>query len=135
MRRPVQRRRGVAHVEFALLLPILMMFLYGIMEYGWMFFNRTVVQEAGRQGCRHGSTLNVYDHDIEAEVSDRMYDVLSALGVNCDTTTCEIDVEVIGEVPTQRLQCSLAVDYTPLINAVPTASRLSAGYLYYLEVQ
>ena len=135
MRRPIQSRRGSAQVEFALLLPVLMMFLYGIMEYGWMFFNRTVVQEAGRQGCRHGSTLNVYDHDIESEVGDRMQEVLSALGVNCDSTTCDIGVEVVGEIPTQRLRCTLAVDYTPLINAVPTASRLSAGYMYYLEVQ
>ena len=131
----LHRRRGSAQVEFALLLPVLMMFVYGIMEYGWMFFNRTVVQEAGRQGCRHGATLNVYDHDIETEVTDRMQDVLYSLGVDCGSVLCDIGVEVVGEVPTQRLRCTLGVDYAPLINAVPTAERLSAGYMYYLEVQ
>ncbi len=51
---PRSHRGGHSHIEFALVLPVLLMFIYGIMEYGWMFFQRTAVQEAARQGCRAG---------------------------------------------------------------------------------
>lgn len=41
------RSRGANHIGFALMLTVLMLFVYGIMEYGWMSFQRTAVQEAG----------------------------------------------------------------------------------------
>lgn len=129
------RRRGSAQVEFALLLPLVLMFFYGIMEYGWMFFHRTAVQEAGRQGCRHGATLNTADHDVEAEVIDVTESVLSGLGVDCDRHACEIVAEIEGEAPTSRLRCTVSMDHRPLTNALPVPETLAAGYLYYVEVQ
>lgn len=129
------RRRGANHIEFALLLPVLLMFFYGIMEYGWMFFQRTAVQEAGRQGCRHGSTLDPDDPHLRAEVTARTEDALSRLQVDCQGRECDVDVTVVGEAPLARLRCEVSVRHTPLVNAVPTPERLAAGYLYYFEVQ
>lgn len=129
------RRRGANHIEFALLLPVLMLFIYGIMEYGWMFFQRTAVQEAGRQGCRHGSTLDPDDPQLSSEVTSRTEDALARLQVDCQGRDCDVDVTVVGEAPLARLRCQVSIRYSPLVNAVPTPERLAAGYLYCFEVQ
>ncbi|MCC6497785.1 MAG: pilus assembly protein [Propionibacteriaceae bacterium] len=48
-----KRERGAAAVEFALLLPLLMMLLLAIMEFGYAFFIQATVAGAARVGVRH----------------------------------------------------------------------------------
>lgn len=44
--------RGAAAVEFALLLPVLVMLLLGIMEFGRAYNTQTVLANAAREGAR-----------------------------------------------------------------------------------
>ena len=46
------RDRGAAAVEFALVMPLLVMILFGIVEFGWMFFVQAQVAAAARVGVR-----------------------------------------------------------------------------------
>ena len=46
------RRRGGAVVEFAVVLPLLITLLLGVIEYGWLFMVRQTLQNAAREGCR-----------------------------------------------------------------------------------
>ena len=48
----LKRQRGAAAVEFALLLPVLMLILVGIMEFGYAFFIQASVASATRVGMR-----------------------------------------------------------------------------------
>ncbi len=47
--------RGAAAVEFALLLPLLMVILLGTIDWGYYFFVEQVVTNAAREGARVGS--------------------------------------------------------------------------------
>ena len=47
-----KKRRGAAVVEFAVVLPLLLTILFGIIEYGWVFMIRQTLQTAAREGCR-----------------------------------------------------------------------------------
>jgi Flp pilus assembly protein TadG len=47
-----ERARGAAVVEFAVVLPLLLTILFGIMEYGWVFMVRQTLQTAAREGTR-----------------------------------------------------------------------------------
>lgn len=47
-----ERRRAAAVVEFAVVLPLLLTVLFGIIEYGWVFMVRQTLQTAAREGCR-----------------------------------------------------------------------------------
>ena len=127
-------RGGHSHLEFALILPVLLLFIYGIMEYGWMFFQRTAVQEAARQGCRAGATM-APDEDYNAVVEEKALNALAALSVDCDKVDCDVSTEEEGDLPEMRLRCQVAVEYMPLLNVLPTPSTLGAGYLYYIEQQ
>ena len=45
-RRNANRSRAAAIVEFAVVLPLLLTILFGIIEYGWVFMVRQTLQTA-----------------------------------------------------------------------------------------
>jgi Flp pilus assembly protein TadG len=51
--------RGAAVVEFALVLPLLLMLVLGAIDWGWYFYLREVVTNAAREGARVGSVSAV----------------------------------------------------------------------------
>jgi Flp pilus assembly pilin Flp len=54
-------QRGASAVEFALLLPLLVLFVFGIIEFGAWFYDQAVITNASRVGARLGSVLYAVD--------------------------------------------------------------------------
>ncbi len=52
-----KRARGQGLVEFALILPVLMMMLLGVLEFGFIFSNHQGLEYATREGARTASAL------------------------------------------------------------------------------
>lgn len=50
------RERGANLVEFALLAPLLIMLLFGIIEFGWLFSVNLDVRHGAREGARMAAT-------------------------------------------------------------------------------
>ena len=46
--------RGAVAAEFALLLPLLLIILFGIIDFGMMMYSREIVTNAAREGARAG---------------------------------------------------------------------------------
>lgn len=46
--------RGAAAVEFAIVLPLLLLVLFGIIEFSVAFFDKAVITNASREGARVG---------------------------------------------------------------------------------
>ena len=53
--RPDRRRRGQALVEFALVVPIFLLLLFGLIEVGRFIYLNNAFNEAAREGARYGS--------------------------------------------------------------------------------
>lgn len=53
-----RRDRGAAAVEFALVVPILLMVLFGIIDYGLLFNNALSVKQGVREAARQGVVGN-----------------------------------------------------------------------------
>ncbi|HKT99379.1 MAG TPA: TadE/TadG family type IV pilus assembly protein [Paraburkholderia sp.] len=53
-RRARQAQRGTAIVEFALVLPLLLILLFGIVELGFLLYDKTVITSASRAAVRQG---------------------------------------------------------------------------------
>jgi hypothetical protein len=66
------RARGAAVVEFAVILPLLLTILFGIIEYGWLFMVRQTLQQAAREGCRVGILQSSQPADVQARVDGVM---------------------------------------------------------------
>jgi hypothetical protein len=52
MRHPIKREDGVAAVEFALILPVLFLILFGVLEFGRVWSQYQLFQGAAREGAR-----------------------------------------------------------------------------------
>lgn len=50
MKNRVIFQKGVAAIEFAILLPVLLAILLGIINYGLLMFNQAVITNAAREG-------------------------------------------------------------------------------------
>ena len=62
-RRAGRNDRGVALVEFALVLPLLCLLVFGVIDFGFMVNRDTLINNAAREGAREG-TLNPDESDI-----------------------------------------------------------------------
>jgi Flp pilus assembly protein TadG len=63
-----QGDKGAAAVEFALVLPILLLFVMGTIEFGWFFFTHQRVVNAAREGARAGTLLPPPPNSTTAQV-------------------------------------------------------------------
>ena len=52
--RPESSEKGASVVELALLLPLLLLFLFGIIEFGIILFDKAMLTNACREGARAG---------------------------------------------------------------------------------
>lgn len=80
LRRP-RPERGSAIVEFALVSVLLIVFAFGIIEFGLAWQDRLTVQTAARAGVRVGSSLttnSLADYNILAAVASSLHDVGAA---------------------------------------------------------
>lgn len=70
MHRNIKSHSGQAIVEFALVLPIMLAFLLGIMEFGVLFYNKAMVTNASREGARAGMIFHADQNNHYVPVSD-----------------------------------------------------------------
>ena len=55
----IHKRDAVAAVEFALVLPVLLLILFGIINFGTLMYDQAVITNAAREGARWAS-INSY---------------------------------------------------------------------------
>lgn len=72
-----KRCRAAATVELAVVMPLLLAILFGIIEYGWVFSVRQAMATASREGARVAALPGSTDEDIET----RLAEVLTPLGL------------------------------------------------------
>jgi len=63
-------QNGGAAVEFALILPLLIVLLFGIVEFGLLTYNKQIITNASREGARAGivirNPIRLTDAQIQA---------------------------------------------------------------------
>jgi hypothetical protein len=82
-RRRAHGSDGAAAVEFALLLPLLLLLVFGTIDFGYLVNRNTVLNNAAREGVRQG----IFEPD-PATIEARVREVTSTL----DQAKLEIDV-------------------------------------------
>jgi len=80
---PDKGQRGVAAVEFALILPLLIVLVFGIIEFSILLYNKAMLTNASREGARAGivqATTRLTDAEIEAVVMNYCQNYLITFG-------------------------------------------------------
>ena len=101
-------RRGAATVEMALVLPLLLALVLGVVEYGWMFLKFEQVANAARQGVRAGIVAEATATSVTSAVSSAM----SAAGLASSGYTVTITPSnPMTLEPGQLLRVAVSVPY------------------------
>jgi Flp pilus assembly protein TadG len=79
---PCRGERGAAAVEFALVVPLLVLILFGVINFGFVFSQKASLSNAVRVGARFGS-VNAYtsSHSCKAVV-DKVRDSAVTVGLS-----------------------------------------------------
>lgn len=64
-----KREDGQAMVEFALILPIFLLILCGIIDFGWLFYNQLSLNNACREGARYAVVNTAEDANTQAIIN------------------------------------------------------------------
>ncbi len=80
-------RRAAATVEFAVVVPVFFLLVFGLVEFGRAIMVAETVNNAARAGCRTGALLGRTNSDVQAAVNT----VLNGAGLPDCTPTVEVN--------------------------------------------
>jgi Flp pilus assembly protein TadG len=124
-------QRGGALIEFAIVLPLLLLLVGGIVDFGILFYNKQVLTNASREGARagivyqlndDGNKITVTEGDIQNIVQDYCYDEdndkyrLWTFGGSALPTTTATGVDSLA-YPSD-LTVTVSFNYTFLLSSV-----------------
>lgn len=122
--------RGAAAVEFALVLPVLLLLVLGAIDWGYFFFVQQVVTNAAREAARVGS-LTPYDPanvaadakaKLEAETVATAYMKNAGLsGTSGVDVTSTASVRVVVSYPTGSI-----TGFLDLVSIMPARAQAAA---------
>jgi Flp pilus assembly protein TadG len=97
-----RRFRAAAVVEFAVVTPLLLTILFGIIEYGYIFMVRQTLTNAAREGCR--TAILQTTEEPYTEVTGRVDGIMATTGLT--SYTVEMTHWTAGD-PTETVTVSI----------------------------
>ena len=101
--------RGAAAVEFAIVLPLLIILVFGIIEFSIAYNHKQGLHAAAREGAR----LAALPQSTQSDVTDRVRDALSGV-----LNTTEINAATITVTPNKTHPCDGAAPGTHVVVTV-----------------
>jgi Flp pilus assembly protein TadG len=136
--RRLRMRDGASAIEFALLTPVIVVILMGIIEYGWLLYRRSEATRAVREGIRYAVVLPSTNSPSPASAAvTRCEEVLGDLNFDLtnatiSTTTTDLTGDAAGTPDTLTL--SLVMPYEPITGGlVPTPSGMAVSMSMMLQ--
>lgn len=128
LRSIVKNERGQAMVEMCIVVILLMMLLFGITEFGRIFFSNLVISNGARAGARHAAVTSLNDDALKLYIAQRTFPGNQAIFTNADNADGSITIiytDPSGN-PARKLggTISVKVDYPVPIYA-PLISRFT----------
>ena len=119
----MRREDGAAAVEFALVLPILVIVTLGIITGGVSYSNAIGIQNAVREGARFGATADVsqltWTNDVISRVRSTQFDD----GTTAEASSTSVCVQLFKAPATvSKWECSIGQNDGPVITAPATST-------------
>ena len=86
----MKRKNGASAVEFAIILPFLVLLVFGVIEFGLLLYDKAVITNASREGARAGIVSQyprVTDGQITGIVNNYCRNYLITFGADKTITT------------------------------------------------
>ncbi|MAO80878.1 TadE/TadG family type IV pilus assembly protein [uncultured Nocardioides sp.] len=125
-RRRERGERGAAAVEFALVVPLLLMLVFGIIQYGYILSFRQALSQGAAEGARAAAVApsSLTTAQKQTAATNAVQQALGSYGVTCGTAvmTCAVTLIPCPQATGKTCaQVALTYDYDarPLMPKVP----------------
>ena len=122
------RRRGATVVEAALVMPLLVLLILGLVEYGWLFLKANQISDAAREGARTATFVGATQASVQSAVKAQM----AAAGFNPITVQVAVaptNLETVGAGEPVTVTVTVSYASLSLVHAalVPAPTNLSSS--------
>lgn len=93
IKKDIQEEKGQSLVEFALILPVLIILIFGMIEFGWLLNAKITLNSAVREGARVGAVINATDTERETKVMEAVQKAAEASGLEILLSESSIEDE------------------------------------------
>jgi Flp pilus assembly protein TadG len=114
---------GISSVEFAIILPVLLLLVFGMIQYGLGFWLTQVITNGAREGARYGIVVSdppISDSEVMAQVSN----YLNNSGVDASLATIAVNY-TSGGSPVGYAACTSGCEVSVQV-AMPTTNLVPA---------
>jgi hypothetical protein len=115
-------------------LPVFIMIVGMFADYGWVFFQKAMLDNAIHEGCRQGAVSDPTRVDPHVVADTAIKDQMDAVGQPCDGS-CTITLTDTGVSPAVSLMCVIERPVTSLTGISPVPANLGASTLMRYEFQ
>ena len=112
-----RNRRGTAAIEFALVGSVLLVMIFGMMEWSWYLFQYYALERATEQGARVASAVTT-NQDPTPVAQAAVERALREWGVN--PSSVAVETELSGETGSQVVSVDVTLGNATLIGLVPS---------------
>ena len=119
VRKKFRGEDGQAMVEFALILPIFLLILCGIIDFGWLFYNQLSLNKACREGARYAVVNTAEGNGTQAiinHIENATTTVFANDGVRVDVEYTTPSDPTAGDV-TVSMEADISF-FTPVLSTV-----------------
>jgi Flp pilus assembly protein TadG len=109
---------GQAIVEFAFVLPFILILILGIIDFGALFYNKAMITNASREGARAGIVYqdanhdDVYEPHADSEIEAAVDSYLNGKLINFDGATAWVTDVPTNEATSPGGRVRVVVTYT-----------------------
>ena len=100
---------GQAMVEMALALPVLLMLVGGIVDFGWLYYNKIALNNAAREGARYA----VIHYNTSSDWATRSVDIMDSTYVGVDTAIAAVTEDPMNS----QIQATMTADI-PILTGI-----------------
>jgi Flp pilus assembly protein TadG len=114
-------QRGASAVEFAIVLPLLVIFVFGIIEFGVILYDKTMVTNASREAARRGIVFRdprVAIPEIQSVVNNYTSGLMITFGSSTGPTTTVPSGACVNHNDQLRVSVTYQYDFLLIPNFV-----------------
>jgi len=108
-----KNRRGATILEMAIVLPLLLILVFGVIEYSWMFLKAGQISNAAREGARYAILLDITSLEQVTTSPSPLVASLNNADISMDKVTVSSPTGVNVSVG-QPVTIEILADYSQL---------------------
>jgi Flp pilus assembly protein TadG len=121
MMKRLRCQKGVAAIEFAILLPLLLVIIFGIVEFSILLYDKQVITNASREGAREGIRREIdvpvrsTEGEIKSVVTNYVVSNLITFGTPNTPVTTVTPADLSGMARGDDLTVTVSYNYEFLV--------------------